>query len=500
MSQKLLITVTDGKELYRVPAEQLPEVVARGLVCPVASSETLVGNGEYLFQVPVEDVEAAAADGLEDLLTSERVQWARYREKGNGVGAAVTPQPVVQSHEADESSTSSSHGRSGHGFVVQTPATRSDQDFPIPDSEMLLAGLEQSDSEVEAERELQQQELNATEGWRWYVMNFKLWIEQRRQVLARQLRGSGISIAVHVAILLILASLFMKVEDDSVKGLVITASPPSSDPVQEVVIEPTPLEITEPTEAESAESPAPTETVRAESVTAPNLMESISGAAIKPPASAATSGTGKAKPTAKPAFFGSKVTAVDYVFVIDNSNSMTKGRFETALNELLIAVNQLTAKQRFYVIFYSDTAYPLFHPRPAEGLINATTRNKQRLRAWLETVQLCLKTNGKEAISAAFALKPDVIFVLGDGAFTDKASNFFAARPQKQIPLHTLGMEVKESDAVAFKKLAKSNGGTYKDVGVAEGALAIAKRFPRKRNNTRGPIWGVKLSPKPKLK
>ena len=135
---------------------------------------------------------------------------------------------------------------------MQTPATPSDQDFAIPDSEMLLAGLEQSDSEVEAERELQQQELDATEGWRWYVMNFKLWIEQRRQVLARQLRGSGISIAVHVAILLILASLFMKVEDDSVKGLVITSSPPSSDPVQEVVIEPTlPTRLPEATEAES---------------------------------------------------------------------------------------------------------------------------------------------------------------------------------------------------------------------------------------------------------
>ena len=116
----------------------------------------------------------------------------------------------------------------------------------------------------------------------------------------------------------------------------------------------------------------------------------------------------------------------------------------------------------------------------------------------METVQLCLKTNGKEAISAAFALKPDVIFVLGDGAFTDKASNFFAARPQKQIPLHTLGMEVKGSGAVAFKKLAKSNGGTYKDVGVAEGALAIAGFH--KRNNSRGPIWGVTLSPTTKLK
>ena len=191
---------------------------------------------------------------------------------------------------------------------------------------------------------------------------------------------------------------------------------------------------------------------------------------------------------------------MDYVFVIDNSNSMTKGRFETALNELLIAVGQLTAKQRFYVIFYSDTAYPLFHPRPAEDLVNATSRNKQRLRVWLDTVELCLKTNGKEAISAAFALDPDVIFVLGDGAFTDKASSFFASRPQKKIPLHTLGMEVKTSDSVAFQKLAKSNGGTYKDVGVAQGALAIAKRFPRQRNTTRGPVWGVKLKPKLNLK
>ena len=134
-------------------------------------------------------------------------------------------------------------------------------------------------------------------------------------------------------------------------------------------------------------------------------MESISGAAIKPPASAAASGTGKAAPKSKPAFFGSKVSAVDYVFVIDNSNSMTKGRFETALNELLKAVAQLTARQRFYVIFYSDTAYPLFHPKPATDLVNATSRNKQRLKSWLETVQLCLKTNGKEAISAAFCFE-----------------------------------------------------------------------------------------------
>ncbi len=160
----------------------------------------------------------------------------------------------------------------------------------------------------------------------------QFWIEERRQVLIGQLRGSGISLVVHVAVLLILASLFINVEDEAIKGLVITSSPPSDSPVQEVVIEPTPLEVTEPTDADTSEAPAPEEVVRAETVTAPNFMESISGAAIQPPASMAASGKGKAAPTSKPAFFGSKVSAVDYVFVIDNSNSMTQGRFETALN------------------------------------------------------------------------------------------------------------------------------------------------------------------------
>jgi hypothetical protein len=486
MDERSLITVTNGNELYKIASEQLPQAVAQGLSCPVASAQTLVGNGQYLFEIPVEDVQTAEADGLHDLLTRERAEWSQRRGE-NPVGSVMEQRGRPPSDSVNP--------------VVMPPAgARSQVGDDIPDAARLMESLHQSDAEAEVERELQQQQLDDTEGWRWYLLRMKFWIEERRQGLMGQLRGSSVSLVVHVAVLLILASLFIDVEEDGIKGLVITSSPPSENPIQEVVIEPTPLEVTEPTDAEASESPAPTEVVRAETVTAPNFMESISGAAIKPPASAAASGTGKAAPKSKPAFFGSKVSAVDYVFVIDNSNSMTKGRFETALNELLKAVAQLTARQRFYVIFYSDTAYPLFHPKPATDLVNATSRNKQRLKSWLETVQLCLKTNGKEAISAAFALKPDVIFVLGDGAFTDKASSFFASRPQRKIPLHTLGMEVKPKDATGFQKLAKSNGGTYKEVGVAGGALVIAKRFPRQRNTTRGPIWGVKLPTKPKLK
>ncbi len=485
MDRRFLITVTNGTELYKISSDQLPLAMAQGLSCPVTTAQTLVGNGQYLFEIPVEDVLTAKADGFHDLLTRERFEWSQRRGDslaGSGTVKGIKPPKEIL-----------------NPVVMQPAASPSEAGNQIPDAAELTECLHQANTRYEVERELEQQELDDTQGWRWYLLRVRFWLEERRQGLVGQLRGSSISLVVHLAVMLILASLFINVEEDRIKGIVITSAPPSQSPMREVVIEPSPLEVTEPADSEASESPESREVVRAETVAAPNFMESISGAAIKPPASAAASGSGKAAKS-KPTFFGSKVSAVDYVFVIDNSNSMTKGRFETALDELLKAVAELTARQRFYVIFYSDTAYPLFHPKPAMDLVNATSRNKQRLKSWLETVQLCLKTNGREAIAAAFALNPDVIFVLGDGAFTDKASSFFASRPQKRVPLHTLGMEVKPKDAVGFQKLAKSNGGTYKDVGVAEGAVAIAKRFPRQRNTTRGPIWGVKLQPKPKLK
>ena len=71
----------------------------------------------------------------------------------------------------------------------------------------------------------------------------------------------------------------------------------------------------------------------------------------------------------------------------------------------MLTVSQLTPKQRFYVIFYSDTAYPMMHPNSVSELQPATSRNKELLYYWLQSVQLCLKTNGTEAIQMAFDTK-----------------------------------------------------------------------------------------------
>lgn len=197
-------------------------------------------------------------------------------------------------------------------------------------------------------------------------------------------------------------------------------------------------------------------------------------------------------------FFGSKAKGRRFVFVVDNSNSMQRGRFHTAVNELVRTVEQMEADQYFYVIFFSDTAYPLFWPSPVSQLVPATRKNKERLQQWLYTVELCLHTRGSDAMRLALSLRPDAIYVLGDGAFTDDTTNQLTAAHNRRTPIFTLGMQVPDKGKSQLTRIAKANNGTYRLVTVAPGAAQAAARAPIKKNNTRGPIWGMKLPVKRK--
>ena len=199
-------------------------------------------------------------------------------------------------------------------------------------------------------------------------------------------------------------------------------------------------------------------------------------------------------------FFGSKAKGRRFVFVVDNSNSMQRGRFHTAVNELIRTVEQMEADQYFYVIFFSDTAYPLFWPSPVSQLVPATRKNKERLQQWLYTVELCLHTRGSDAMQLALSLRPDAIYVLGDGAFTDNTTNQLTAAHNRRTPIFTLGMQVPERGKSQLTQIAKANNGTYRLVTVAPGAAQAAARAPIKKNNTRGPIWGMKLPVRKKNK
>jgi len=190
------------------------------------------------------------------------------------------------------------------------------------------------------------------------------------------------------------------------------------------------------------------------------------------------------------------------VYIVDNSNSMTSrnpqspgyGRMETALVELAKSINGLDESQQFYIIFYSDTAYGTFFPKTAEGYVYATKKNKKRVGNWLNTVECCFFTKANKAFEMARELKPELIYLLGDGAFSDRSDRKLVQNPIKGTRLEALGMNLSGRAAESFKALAEAHGGKYRDVGLTDDGRAILQEYgPRKANNLKGPVWGVEL-------
>jgi hypothetical protein len=204
------------------------------------------------------------------------------------------------------------------------------------------------------------------------------------------------------------------------------------------------------------------------------------------------SGLGAA-PTAE--FFGTKIDGNRIVFVLDNSGSMQQGRLETVIAELLRSVESLTPKQSFYVIFYSDQAYPLFYPDPAMEFVRPTDRNKAALARWLDTVELCLGDAVQEALAGAISIEPDTVILLSDGRIQgEKKMRFLLEAGGGEFPIHTVGVGLGKT-AVASRRnlqmIAEANGGEFREASVPQEMKELALTKPRPYHSTApGPVWG----------
>lgn len=330
------------------------------------------------------------------------------------------------------------------------------------------------------------------------------WISDR----FRETPGAAVSAGIHALILLLLGLMSLPLPELDQLSIPILVEQiddkdqPAIEPITEIVQQEEQTEDTEVVEALtqvseamdiSSLNDAPAPALRTDLSDFSNMhtmsLDSLVASSAKKGDGLGAGGMGKVK------FFGQSTSGQRFVFVIDNSNSMGKGKFETALYELELAVEQMTPRQSFYVVFFSDTAYPLFHPEPAYSFVPATSQNKAKLREWLKTVEMCLRTDALDAVQKAISLNPDVIYLLGDGAFTDKTGTFLAGLPSGP-QIHVLGMDVREKDAISFKAISDKFKGTYKDVGIHPDQAQVAKANPRPKNNKRGSVWGLKLPDK----
>jgi len=514
------VIVSNGEEFFEIPLSDVGVARGDGFYLPHERGNTVVTNGTETLEIPLDVLADAETDGYRNLIPVpprpvSRPQGQGGRRKNNqsrasGLAVSGLPQRPRSGPVRIDTGLAApvDPGQVGldTGQAEAEPESRpvlieTDEQEQGPVNAQTVLIEVAVDEEEEYRREIRDQ----IDGAESLALKVRLLLQLYRPTpdqIRKFCSTHGVSVGLHVVVLILLSFLVFestKIQD----GGAVIASVIGADELIEADELPEEVRIEESEDSQTAEAADPAGAL-SDSRGAAEDLSSFAGANVGGGLEGLSEALGKGVDQmagegekASAAFFGSRTLASRFVFVIDNSLSMTRGRFETALNELAKTVMALKPQQSFYIIFYSDTAYGQFHPQTFDDLIPATRRNQQLTLQWLLTVELCLKTDFADALKMAFALNPDVIFVLGDGGFTD-ARNVQAAmsgrsEQARQVRIHTLGMELNGRGVKNFQELSEATGGTYRDVGVHPLGAEMAKRNPRKRNNSRGPVWGIKL-------
>lgn len=164
-------------------------------------------------------------------------------------------------------------------------------------------------------------------------------------------------------------------------------------------------------------------------------------------------------------FFGTTAEARSIVFVVDMSGSMRGRRWARATSELTKSISRLKVEQKFYIVFFNDDMLPLFSPKAAPELVNATRENIRRARVWVSSQTPNSGTDPKSAMTYALSLKPEVIYLLTDGEVQDPAATLEETKAANKtgIPINTIAFESPDG-AGTLQKLAAQNRGKYRFV------------------------------------
>jgi hypothetical protein len=154
-------------------------------------------------------------------------------------------------------------------------------------------------------------------------------------------------------------------------------------------------------------------------------------------------------------FFGIKSTGKHVAYVIDKSSSMSGRRFALAKKELIKSIERLEDNQKFSIYLFNDA------DQTNRNFVNcsATSKKIDSAKSWLLQVNASGGTRPIPSMQAALSNGPDTIFLLSDGEFAHGAPAAIVRSNGKQIPIHTISMDV---DSATLKEIAKRCGGQYR--------------------------------------
>jgi len=156
--------------------------------------------------------------------------------------------------------------------------------------------------------------------------------------------------------------------------------------------------------------------------------------------------------------------AAKVVYLVDRSGSMTDS-LEIVKYELKRSIGELGEESEFHVIFYSTGPGV---EMPTRRLVHATERNKQMAFEFIDLVIAMGGTDPSQAIERAFAVKPDLVYLLTDGEFDRAVADLVKRRnADGRVKVCTIGFLYHPKDPVLVD-IAERNGGQYKFISEAD--------------------------------
>ena len=156
-------------------------------------------------------------------------------------------------------------------------------------------------------------------------------------------------------------------------------------------------------------------------------------------------------------FFGLEASGGKFVYVVDRSGSMAGRKLQAAKAEIVRSISSLDREMKFYIIFYDNQCYPM----PATNLLSATEINKRDMFLWLEEIVSAGGTDPSEAMTLALSLRPDAVWLLSDGIFSDNAIAVIAEmNPGSKIQINTIAFHSNQGQNV-LERIARENKGRY---------------------------------------
>ena len=166
--------------------------------------------------------------------------------------------------------------------------------------------------------------------------------------------------------------------------------------------------------------------------------------------------------------------AAKIVYVVDRSGSMTDS-IDFVKAELTRSVAELGEDVEFHVIFYSSGP-PV--EMPTRRLVHATQRNKGLAYDFIDRIVPEGETDPSKALQRAFAVRPELIYLLTDGEFDrgiiDLVKRLNAGGRTRVFTIGFLYTQPGTTAEGVLKQIASQNGGEYKFVSEQDLASILA--------------------------